>query len=184
MARMHRPALTWLLLTLTILVHAMGTPPALWLWPLASEEFRPYQLVTYAFTHGNWLHLFVNVLALMSFGPALERTWGRGKFLVCYTVCAVGAGLIQASMGEVPLVGASGALFGLFAAYVFQHPHRPILSLLLWPLPAWLVLALYVLLSALAWAFEWLTGFAHLAHIGGAATGLLFALAYNDKRPG
>jgi Uncharacterized membrane protein (homolog of Drosophila rhomboid) len=165
----------------SIVAYALGGQQFLWLWPLDSSHHHTWQLLTYAFCHGNLLHLAVNMIVLLSFGPTLERQWGRGEFLTCYAMCAVGGAALQLFMLDKPVMGASGALFGLFAAYTMLHPHRRVVSLIPWPLPAWLVLGLYVALSALAWAFDWLPGVAHLTHVGGVLTGLLVAsaLKYN-----
>lgn len=177
------PVTTWAILLTTILVFAAGNPDPLKLWPVNGPDFRLWQLATYALTHGTVLHLLVNLLALLSFGPALERLWGSAHFLTCYLACAVIGGLLQASVADVPTVGASGALFGLFAAYALHNPKRRILSMFPLPLPAWAVVALYVVVSGLAWALDWLVGFAHAAHVGGALTGVLFGLALNNKPP-
>ena len=69
--------------------------PALALWPLDSGFFAPWQLVTYAFLHGSFNHLFFNMFAVWMFGPPLEKTWGSQRFAVFYATCVVGAGIIQ-----------------------------------------------------------------------------------------
>ena len=63
-------------------------------YPLA-ESFRPYQLVTYMFMHGSFMHLFFNMFALWMFGNVLEDYWGPKKFLTYYMVTGIGAGLMQ-----------------------------------------------------------------------------------------
>lgn len=173
------PYVTAVLLVVIIAMFIAGTPINLALWPIPSAEFRPWQLVTYAFLHGNVLHLLVNVIGLMSFGPVLERKWGRVVFLTCYLLAAIVGGAWQATMGDRPVVGASGALFGLFAAYVVHKPQARVITLFPWPLPAWIVLAAYVGCTVIAVAMEWGGGIAHLAHLGGIAVGAGFAL--NDK---
>lgn len=166
---------------LTVLVYVAGNPPSLALWPVLSGQFRPWQLLTYALVHGNLLHLALNMLALLSFGPALEREWGRWRFLACYAAAAAMGGALQAMLVDRPIVGASAALFGLFAAYVVQKPKARIATLLPWQLPAWSVLALYAVLSVAAWAFGWVNNVAHVAHLGGMFTGLAFAITRNNK---
>ena len=98
--RPTRPHMTWLIMLTTILVFALGNPESLILYPIDSDQFRAWQLVTYMLPHGNWLHLTVNVLALVSFGPPLERAWGKGRFLTGYLVCVIFGGLIQAGCCE------------------------------------------------------------------------------------
>ena len=52
--------------------------------PIFSEHFRPWQLATYFFMHGNLPHIFFNMFALIIFGTQLERIWGPQKFLFFY----------------------------------------------------------------------------------------------------
>lgn len=60
-----------------------------------SEQFHWWQLVTYMFMHGGFVHLFNNMFSLYMFGRLLEMVWGEGRFLLYYMVCGIGAGLIQ-----------------------------------------------------------------------------------------
>lgn len=62
---------------------------------IRSSEFKPYQLVTYMFMHGNIPHILFNMFALWMFGYTLENFWGSKKFLVFYFVCGIGAGITQ-----------------------------------------------------------------------------------------
>lgn len=172
---------TWTLCLLCIFVYAFGNPWWLWLWPYGSAEFRWWQFVTYAFTHGNWMHLAINLLALLSFGPFLERRWGRFPMLGVYLTGAIGGAGLQMADSSIPMVGASAGLFALFAAYTLLRPKAQLVSLFVVPLPAWAVLPIYGALSVLAWMQGWLPGVAHLAHVGGAVTGILFALVIADK---
>lgn len=152
------------------------------LWPVHHENFRIWQFLTHAFMHGSWLHLLVNMIALVSFGPALEQAWGRTRFLSCYVLAAMIGGALQVSVSGVPIVGASAALFGLFAAYVVAKPHARVLTL--WPAPvaAWKVLTVYTLLTVAAWVFGWATGIAHAAHLAGMIVGLTFAINNKPRR--
>jgi membrane associated rhomboid family serine protease len=61
----------------------------------SSSFFQPYQLITYMFMHGSFMHLFLNMFALWMFGNTLENVWGSKRFLVYYMVTGIGAGLIQ-----------------------------------------------------------------------------------------
>ena len=66
-----------------------------------SEEFMPYQLVTYMFMHGDISHIFFNMFALYMFGRTLEYVWGGKRFLVYYLLAGVGAALIQEAVAFV-----------------------------------------------------------------------------------
>jgi len=60
----------------------------------ASEQFKPVQIVTHMFMHGNiFPHLFFNMYALFIFGPILEQVWGPKRFFIFYMVCGLGAAL-------------------------------------------------------------------------------------------
>lgn len=176
------PFVSWSVLILTLVLYVAGNPPALALWPIPSLEFYPWQVFTYAFLHASPLHLVVNLLALLSFGPSLERSWGHWRFLCCYMLAAAVGGTIQASLSDRPVVGASAALFGLFAAWVMDNPKRKVVSLIPWPLAAWQVLLVYVIASIAALAFGWLTGMAHAAHLGGVMIGMSYAGTNNKPR--
>ena len=60
-----------------------------------ASQFHIYQLVTYLFMHGGFMHLFFNMFALWMFGSVMERTWGSNRFIIYYLVCGIGAGLLQ-----------------------------------------------------------------------------------------
>src|ERR1700724_4273770 len=92
------------------------------LWPLASSNFEPWQLLTYSFLHGSPVHLLFNMLALVMFGGDVERVWGRQRFLTYYFVCVLSAGLTQVlfthlSGSEAETIGASGGVFGVLLAF-------------------------------------------------------------------
>lgn len=61
-------------------------------FPLA-DSFRPYQLITYMFMHGNFMHLFFNMFALWMFGNTLENFWGPKRFLTYYLITGIGAAI-------------------------------------------------------------------------------------------
>ena len=60
-----------------------------------SELFRPWQLITHMFLHGDLGHIFGNMLALWMFGSILENLWGPQRFLLFYLLCGVGAAVIH-----------------------------------------------------------------------------------------
>ena len=150
------------------------------LWPLGHFQtggttigFEPWQLVTYAFLHGSFMHIGLNMLALFIFGPDVERELGTGRYLVLYFASVISAALVQlltmAGAGDVyPTIGASGGIFGVLLAYGMLFPHR-ILVLLFppIPLPAWLMVTLYGLIELANGVFGTEAGVAHFAHLGG-----------------
>jgi membrane associated rhomboid family serine protease len=118
-----------------------------------SPLFRPHQVVTYLFLHGNFSHILYNMFALWMFGSVLENYWGPKRFLIFYTVCGIGAALFHLAVlyrEMIPVieqfqqypadavepykyshdielnqatVGASGAIFGCLAAFGYLFPN-------------------------------------------------------------
>jgi membrane associated rhomboid family serine protease len=155
------------------------------LWPFGSAEagfpaFRPWQLLTYGFLHGNLAHLFFNMFALFMFGSEIERLFGARRYLTYYLLCVVGAALMHlivvavADMDLVPAVGASGGVFGLLLAFGMAWPHRKLMLLFPpIPMPAWLFVTLYGLLELYLGITQTAQGVAHFAHLGGMVTGFV-----------
>lgn len=149
-------------------------------------EFHLYQFFTYMFLHGDFNHIFVNMFGLWMFGRSLEYELGSQRFLIYYTVCGLGAALIQVGVaflfGEsMSLVGASGAVMGLLLAFGVMHPNA-VIMLLFPPIPMkakWFV----VIYAAIELFMGWrgVGNVAHFAHIGGMLWGLLLLLWWRKK---
>ncbi len=156
------------------------------LFPYHSEQFKPYQLVTHMFAHGGFFHLLFNMFVLWMFGSMLERIWGAKRFLIFYFVCGLAAGLTHLAFENVPAVGASGAIMGLFAAFAYLFPNT---ELIIFPIPV-PVKAKYAV--AIMAAFDLFGGvypaaggnIAHFAHLGGLVMGFILVLIWNktDKK--
>src|SRR3954471_14215886 len=165
----------------------MGLTNKLALWPIDTEQFRPYQIATHMFTHGFLLHILFNMLALWMFGRELENRWGPKRFLFFYLVCGVGAAFAHLGVEYVtgtgaPAIGASGAVMGVLAAFGYLFPNT---QLFIMPIPIpikakWAVLG-YVAIDL----FSGVTGrgdnVAHFAHLGGALTGFILVLIWNKS---
>jgi membrane associated rhomboid family serine protease len=165
------------------------------LWPLHDAlvlpGFQPWQLVTYAFLHGDWVHLFFNMFALYMFGPSVEQLMGSKRFLVYYTVCVITAALAQLAVQHViggfphATVGASGGVFGLLLAYGMAFPRRKLMLVFPpIPMPAWLFVTLYGLLELYLGLFARGSNVAHFAHLGGMAGGLVLLLYWRSQKRG
>lgn len=99
------------------------------LWPLATGQFMPWQVLSYALMHGDVAHLFFNMIGIWLFGSDLERLWGNKRYLQFVVVSVLFAAaaqlLVTAAIGSpVPTVGASGALFGLLLGFAMAFPRR------------------------------------------------------------
>jgi Uncharacterized membrane protein (homolog of Drosophila rhomboid) len=176
---------------------------------LLASDFRPYQLVTYMFMHGNFVHIFFNMFALWMFGNTLENIWGPKRFLIFYFICGIGAGLTQelvqyiqyastlaqydnVNTGEaiIPMaeylnmmttVGASGAIYGILLAFGMMFPDSLIYIYFAIPIKAkW-----FVLIYGAIELFSGLTGaggnVAHFAHLGGMVFGYFLILFWKKK---
>jgi membrane associated rhomboid family serine protease len=145
-----------------------------------------WQLVTYQFLHGGWLHLLLNCWAIFVFGRAVEQVLGASRLLTLYFSGGIIGGLLQmlgawlwpSHLGGA-VVGASAGAFGLVGAFAAIDPGRELTMLLYFVLPirirAWTLVILSVALSGLGILFPnsfFGGGIAHAAHLGGLFTGL------------
>ena len=161
--------------------------PLFALWPLHSPLFRPWQLITYAFLHGNVAHIFLNMFALFMFGRGLELYWGSRRFLIYYFVCVLSAAVTQllvegASGGGEPVLGASGGVFGVLLAFAWYFPNQRLIVLPIpIPVPAWLFVTIYALIELFSGLTRTQQGVAHFAHLGGMLGGALVMLYWSAQ---
>jgi membrane associated rhomboid family serine protease len=146
-------------------------------------------LITYQFLHGDIFHLASNMIFLWVFGDNVEDAMGHVKFLVFYLLCGIAAGLTHAWMlptSQLPLIGASGAVAGVIAAYLLLHPRVlvwvlafriiPLKISAAWVLGIWVITQFAMVLIQQADQVAW------WAHIGGMAAGAILILFM--RRPG
>lgn len=135
-------------------------------------------LLTYMFLHGGWMHVLLNMLFLFVFGDNIEDALGHGRFLAFYLLCGAaggGAHALAAPQSNVPLVGASGAIAGIIAAYMMIRPCARITVLIFGFIP--ISLASYWVLGFWAISQVWhvfsvdKSDTAWWAHVGGLAAG-------------
>ncbi|MCH7345924.1 rhomboid family intramembrane serine protease [Pelomonas sp. CA6] len=142
------------------------------LWPLQSGRFLPWQPLTYAFLHGDVLHLFFNMFGLWMFGSELERIWGGKRYMQLLAAGALSGAAAQLVFtlligSYTPTVGASGALYGLLLAFGMMFPDRIIMPLFPpIPMKAKYFVALFGGLELLM-GISGGSGIAHFAHLGG-----------------
>jgi rhomboid-like protein len=161
-----------------------------------SPYFQPYQIFTYMFMHGSFMHLAFNMITLFMFGPMVEAQWGTKRFLAYYLFCGVGAyalylGLeywrISQTGGDPadsmsPMLGASGAIFGVMAAFMALYPDMELRFIFF---PAGFRAKYFILVLVI---IEWYLGargssggIAHMAHFGGALFGLILIAFWYRK---
>jgi len=140
-------------------------------------RFWVWQLFTYMFLHGGFMHLFWNMFALWMFGCELEREWGSSEFLKYYIITGIGAGLFNFFMtptSYIPIIGASGAIFGILAAYGLIFPNRLIFLYFLFPIKAKYFVLFFGLITLYSSFSHTADGIAHFAHLGGMVIGFLY----------
>lgn len=151
-------------------------------------ELQPYTMfLSYAFLHGGMIHLIVNMITLVSLGAAVVRDVGQVRFMMIYIVSTLIGGLVFAMVTSSfrPMVGASGALFGLAGALVIwnirytfgqQVSYAVKAASILWPITILLVL------NALMY-FGFDKNVAWETHLGGFIGGAFMALFMRETEP-
>jgi len=152
------------------------------------EHGRVWTLVTAAFSHNEIWHLAINLFVLWSFGTVLERLWGTRVFVLFYLVAAVVASIshcvvssVVLGNGNIPALGASGAVSGLLLAYALHFPRHKILLFGIIPVPALAGVLAFVgidLWGLLAQSRGGGLPIGHGAHLGGALAGAMMFFLY------
>ena len=147
-----------------------------WLTYIPALTFvRPWTLLTYMFAHGDFFHLFFNMLVLFFFGPPLEGMWGGREFAKFYAISGLGGALFSLFFAsELGVLGASAAVYGVMLAFAMNWPNMTIHIWAILPVKAkWLVafLAAVSIASIIGGAGQ---GIAHFAHLGGFAAAFVY----------
>ncbi|TME88090.1 MAG: rhomboid family intramembrane serine protease [Chloroflexi bacterium] len=157
---------------------------------LGAATFVP--LVSHMFLHGGWLHVLGNMLYLWIFGDNVEDRFGSAQYLVFYLLCGVVAAIGQGLVSPSPMVGASGAIAGVLAAYLIMYPTARVSTLVflglfitIVELPALIVIGMFIVLQVIEGVAELrLTGhaatqqIAYFAHIFGFVAGLVLLVFF------
>jgi len=156
---------------------------------LVVENRAWWQVLTYMFLHGGTWHLLFNMLALFMFGVPLERNLGSGEFLLYYFVTGVGAGLSTlavnwySGMANIPVVGASGAIFAVLLAYATLFPDARILFMFFIPMRAPVAVLVFAGIELFSMFTNTRSGVAHLTHLAGLVLGYLYFLVRLGVNP-
>lgn len=198
-----------------------------------SVLFKPFQIVTHFFMHGNILHIFFNMWMFIMLGAYLEQIWGPKRYFIFYLASAIGAFALYNAIGVfhlvnlrnelsgvfpmqdidnliinnnidalnellyrsnssalneyitlnlTPMVGASGAISGLMAAFAILFPNTEFRLYFAIPVKAkYLVTAYFLFDLYMAWQNQAGDNTAHLAHVGGALVGAVIVLVWRKR---
>jgi membrane associated rhomboid family serine protease len=144
---------------------------------LITGQFMIWQFLTYMFLHGGFFHLLFNMFALWMFGSDIERVWGSREFLKYYLICGLGAGafnFILAINSPIPVIGASGAIYGILVAFAMLFPNRLIYIYFLFPIKAKYLVIIFGVIEFFASLGQSQGGVAHFAHLGGMVVGFIY----------
>lgn len=174
-----------------------------------SPLFQPYQILTHMFMHGGITHIFFNMFAVWMFGSQLEMVWGGKRFLIFYLVTGLGAAFLHQAFHawemwqftgtirpvhegldiyatevlnilRTPVVGASGALFGLLGGFAMLFPNTQLMLIFLpVPIKAKYFVVIYGLAELGLGLSSFNTGIAHFAHLGGLIFGIIMVKMWN-----
>ncbi len=154
-------------------------------------------VATSMFLHGSFLHIGGNMLFLWIFGNNVEDALGHVRFVALYLAAGVAGAMAQTAAAAVttgpdlvtPMVGASGAISGVLAAYWVMFPRARVLTLIpififirIVYLPAWFFRGAWFLVQLLGAFLGGGGGVAFMAHVGGFVTGLVLVLAWRPRR--
>lgn len=153
-----------------------------------SELFKPVQIFTYLFMHGDFWHLVFNMFGLYMFGKVIEGVLGSKRFVIFYIVCGVAAAFVQQLSWTIDppqiaaTVGASGAVFGLLGAFVFFFPNEPLYFMFLpVPIKAKIMIPILVVVELFFGVANFrFDNIAHYAHLGGLLAGLLILIYWRN----
>ena len=144
------------------------------------SELMIWQPFTYLFFHGGIWHVLINMFVLWMFGSELERLWGKSHFLKFYFTTGIGSGLLTmlfSLQSITPIVGASGAVYGVLLAYGLTYPNRQIYLYGIIPIKSiWFVIGIGMI--AFMSSFNNISQVSHITHLSGMLIGYLML-----KRP-
>lgn len=174
------------IITINVLVFLMmvigGSPFSQWMVnyfgfvpSFGTSLFQPWRLVTYMFLHASGFHILFNMLWLWWMGRAVEESLGPKTFTALFLGSGVGGALINilfaGFFGITPVIGASGAVFGIMVAFATLYPTTPIMLFLLPPIEARFVVAGLIALDVLFIGSS--DNVARIVHLGGAGVGYM-----------
>lgn len=144
------------------------------------NEHAYWQFFTYMFMHAELFHILFNLLILWMIGSELEGQWGRKFFLKYYFICGISAGFFYlfvqlffqgTAASMIPMVGSSGAVYGLLVAYGIIYSERTMLFMMVFPMKAKHFVLVLAAIEFVSTVFYSRNGVANAAHLGGMVVG-------------
>lgn len=149
------------------------------------SRLRVWQYVTYMFVHLQGLHLLFNLAVLWFFAPELEVRWGTSRFWRFYLFTGIGAGILHTLYASLPgarehgpVIGASGALYGVLLAYGAYYPNRAVFIYGVLPMPMKFCIPLLILLDAV-FLSRGADNVSHVTHLAGLAVAFFYLAKYH-----
>ena len=148
--------------------------------PNMVNHFYIFQLISYGFLHGDFFHIFFNMLNLWFFGGEIESLWGQKRFLILYFVSIFMGGFLtwivhNLGFNQGVVLGASGGVFGVMTTFALLWPNREALFMGIFPIKMKFIVPISMALLMFAGGGN----IAHMAHLGGilGGVGFFFAVA-------
>ncbi len=157
------------------------------------QEFKIWQIFTYMFLHGGWLHIIFNLLTLWMFAGELEQLWGSKNFTRYYIYTGIGAGIFIAIMNffvytshpinfnelkyQPTTIGASGAIYAILLAYGMTWPNREVLIYFIIPIKIKYLVIIFGLIEffgSLSNVSGSGSNISHIGHLGGLFSGFIY----------
>ncbi len=144
---------------------------------------RFWQILTYPFLHADVMHLFLNLMMLAFIGGELEAVWGTARFVRFFFLCTTSAGALYLLLQlfvwggaglQMPMMGASGGIYGLLMAYGLIFGERVLLFMMLFPMKAKHFVWILAAVEFMSTVFSGRGGLSGAAHLGGMAAGGAF----------
>jgi membrane associated rhomboid family serine protease len=184
------PVVKWLLIINaavfipSFMIKPLGAFFFTWFAVHPTSPFQIWRLITYQFLHDfyGFGHIFWNMLILYFFGTMLERFWGSRKFLPFYLICGAAGGVLYpvlalaGFLSAAPLVGASGAIFGMLAAGAILFPNVRVLVMFVFPVPLSVVAIVLAVISMMSLLAGDNRG-GEAAHLAGMAAGAVYVVS-------
>lgn len=147
------------------------------------EQHTYWQFFTYMFMHAELFHILFNMLILWMIGSELEAHWGPKFFTKYYLICGVAAGMFYMAVqlffkgsaaSLIPMVGSSGAVYGLLVAYGILYSDRMLAFMMVFPMKAKHFVMVLAAIEFVSTVFYSRNGVANAAHLGGMIVGFVY----------